>query len=210
MKIALLAALYVFSDNACALPDRSRDFGVLGPVYPIAEPDMLETIHRRLKELQDSGELDRLEQESRQRARQYVERPPGITLPPATTTRVHYVDPAVTVPYDIEDHEGRIIHPAGTTINPLKYKGLSRRLLFIDGDRPEQVEWAKRLYPQTPTKVILVNGPIMELMQAWGEPLYFDQGGRLVEYFEIESLPASVVQDGERLRVDEVRLEKGR
>ena len=184
---------------------------MLGPVYPIKEQDMLETIQQRLGELKSSGELDRLEQTARQRARKRVERPPGIVLPAASADRVHYIDPTVTVPYDIMDHEGRIIHPAGTSVNPLKYKGLSRRLLFIDGDQADQVGWAKQLHSQSSglTKVILVNGPIMDLMRNWGEPLYFDQGGRLVDYFEIKSLPASVVQDGERLRVDEVRLESG-
>ena len=170
---------------------------------------MLEIIRRRLGELQNSGELDRIEQAAKQRARKRVERPPGMVLPAAPADRDHYIDPTVTVPYDIVDHEGQTIHPAGTSINPLSYKGLSRRLLFIDGDQASQVGWAKQLHSQDSglTKVILVNGPIIDLMKSWGEPLYFDQGGRLVNYFEIKSLPASVIQDGDRLRVDEVYLE---
>lgn len=207
-KSALLGALCAFfSPGAIAAAPSGQDLGVLGPVYPIKERDMLQTIRQRLETLERSGELDRLEQGARRRAREYAERPPGLSLPAASATRVHHIDPTVTVPYDITDHEGRVIHPAGTSVNPLKYKGLSRRLLFIDGDRPDQVAWARQRYAEGPAKVILVKGPVKRLMQEWGVPLFFDQYGRLVDYFEIRSLPASVVQEGERLRVEEIHLE---
>ena len=40
------------------------------------------------------------------------------------------VDDEITVPYDIRDHRGEVIHAAGTTVNPLEHMTLSRRLLL--------------------------------------------------------------------------------
>ena len=49
----------------------------------------------------------------------------------------------------------------------------------------------------------------VELIEAWGTWVYFDQGGYLVERFGIEALPAVVSQDGARLRVEEIAIGRG-
>ncbi len=202
-KIALSVALFACSS---ALP--ARDLGVVGPVYPIAEQDMLVTIAQRLKSLEESGELARIEEDAKTRYQAYVERPEGVHLPRAKKHRTYYIDPSLTVPYGLKDHEGRIIHPAGTTINPLDHITLSKRLLFFDGDDPVQVEWARSLIESTPiqTKPILVNGPILELTKEWQIRLYFDQRGQLLDRFGIQMVPATVSQDGVRLKVVEHSL----
>ena len=202
-KIALSVALF-----ACSSTLLARDLGVVGPVYPIAEQDMLETIEQRLTALEESGELARIEDDAKARYQAYVERPEGVRLPRAKQNRTYYVDPSLTVPYDIKDHEGRIIHPAGTTVNPLDYMTLSKHLLFFDGDDPVQVEWARSMIDGDPVhiKPILTNGPVLALMKEWQVRLYFDQRGQLVERFDIERVPALVASDGSRLKVREFRL----
>lgn len=199
-KIALSVALF-----ACSSVLLARDLGVVGPVYPIAEQDMLQTIEERLTALEESGELTRIEEDAKARYQAYVERPEGVRLPRATQNRTYYVDPSLTVPYDIKDHEGRIIHPAGTTINPLDYMTLSKQLLFFDGDDPVQVEWARSMVDGDPVhiKPILTNGPVLALMKEWQVRLYFDQKGKLVERFRIQWLPAMVSQEENRLIVVE-------
>jgi conjugal transfer pilus assembly protein TraW len=181
----------------------------VGPVYPIAEQDMLETIEQRLTALEASGELTRLEDDAKARYQAYVERPEGVQLPRATKNRTYHVDPSLTVPYDIKDIEGRIIHPAGTTVNPLDYMTLSKQLLFFDGDDPVQVDWARAMVDGDPLhiKPILTNGPVLALMKEWQWHLYFDQRGRLVEQFGIQAVPATLNQDGTRLRVVEHGLD---
>ncbi len=203
-KIALSVALFT-----CSSILLGQDLGVVGPVYPIAEQDMLVTIEQRLKALEESGELARIEEDAKARYRAYVERPKGVHLPRAKKDRTYYVDPSLTVPYDIRDHEGRIIHPAGTTVNPLDYITLSKRLLFFDGDDPIQAEWARSVIDSDPLRVkpILTNGPIMGLMKKWKLRLYFDQRGKLAERFRIQRVPAIVSQDGKRLRVVEHNLD---
>lgn len=199
-KIALSVALFVCSSALLA-----RDLGVVGPVYPIAEQDMLETIEQRLTALEESGELARIEDDAKARYQAYVERPEGVRLPRATQNRTYYADPSLIVPYDIKDHEGRIIHSAGTTVNPLDYMTLSKQLLFFDGDDPGQVEWARAMVGSDPVhiKPILTNGPVLALMKEWQVRLYFDQRGQLVERFGIQRVPAMVSQEEKRLKVAE-------
>lgn len=202
-KIALSVALFVCSSVLLA-----RDLGVVGPVYPIAEQDMLQTIEQRLTALEESGELARIEDDAKARYQAYVERPEGVRLPRATLNRTYYVDPSLIVPYDIKDHEGRIIHPAGTTINPLDYMTLSKQLLFFDGDDPVQVEWTRSMVDGDPLhiKPILTNGPVLALMKEWQVRLYFDQRGQLAEQFGIQAVPVTLRQDGKMLKVVEHSL----
>lgn len=198
--IALSVALSVCSS---ALP--ARDLGVVGPVYPITEQDMLLTIEQRLTSLEKNGELTQIEEDAKARYKNYIERPEGVHLPRAERNRTYYVDPSITVPYNITDHKGRIIHPAGTTVNPLDHMTLSKQLMFFDGDDPVQVEWARSMIDSDPLRLkpILTNGPVLELMDEWKMRLYVDQRGQLVEHFAIQAIPAVVSQDGKRLKVVE-------
>ncbi len=165
-------------------------------------------IEQRLKALEESGELARIEEDAKARYRAYVERPKGVHLPRAKKNRTYYVDPSLTVPYDIRDHEGSIIYPAGTTVNPLDYITLSKQLLFFDGDDPLQIEWARTILGKYSGQIIpiLTNGPALTLMKDWEIRLYFDQHGRLAERFGIKSVPALVSQDKKQLKVDEISI----
>ena len=55
-------------------------------------------------------------------------------------------------------------------------------------------------------KVVLTNGPVMDLMNELNQRLYFDQNQNLVRRLNIQSLPARVYQQGLYLRIDEVKL----
>lgn len=181
---------------------------MVGPIYAISEPDMLQTIHKRLETMAKDGELARIERNAKARYKAYAERPVGVHLPRATKTRVHYVDPTLTVPYDVKDDQGRVLVPAGTRINPLDYITLPTRLMFFDGDDPLQVSWAHATLKKYPsrTKPILTSGPVISLMRRWRMRLYFDQRGQLAGQFKIRSVPAVVSQDGKRLKVREFSL----
>ncbi|MDD3449956.1 MAG: type-F conjugative transfer system protein TraW [Gammaproteobacteria bacterium] len=190
---------------------RGEDLGVVGTLYPISEPDLLETIHARLRSLDAQGELASLEATARERMRAYAEHPEGIRLPRAARERVRYFDPTLVVPADIRDHRGHLIHAAGTTINPLDYLNLSRELLFFDGDDPLQAAWVRaRLEERGAARVraIATNGPVLELMRRWGLRVYFDQRGRLAEHFGITALPTRIRQAGRLLELTEVALEE--
>ena len=190
---------------AClALPPaaaHAEDLGVRGATWPVAEPDLLDQIEARLLEMQDTGELARLREEARERARRRLEEPhpvPGIA--PAREERSRPFDPAIVVVRDIRAPDGALIAAAGTRVNPLERVTLSRDLLFVDGRRAAEIAWA--LAHERPAKIVL-----LELARRHGRPFFVDQGGRLAARLRLRFTPSLVVQDGTRLRIVEIPLD---
>lgn len=182
----------------------------LGPVYRIAEPDMLLELQAKLKAMQADGSLKRLQDEAVANALRSVARPAGMSLPRAEHTRVWAHDPTYIVPADIADHEGRKFAYAGDRINPLE-RGISLRnpLLFLNADDPVQLKALPKFLAQWSPKVILVQGDWKEVAGQIGRPVYFDQRGNLVKTFGISALPAVVEQAGTTLKVTEIVLQEG-
>lgn len=198
---------------ACLMPATARDLGRVGPTYPIAEPDLLEDIQLQLQRKQASGELAQLEQQAQQRAVRTIESPrpvPGVTR--ATKARTHYFDPSITITHAITDGQGQVVVPAGTRSNPLDVVTLTQQLLFFDARDADQVRLARSKLDELGAglKPVLVGGSYLALMRTWQVPVYFDQDGALVRRLGIGQVPALVVQDGKRLRIDALVPDKGR
>lgn len=179
----------------------------MGPVYPIAEPSLLEVILSKLRDEQASGRLAKLQRDAQASATQAVEQPQALTtVKRARTARTFYYDPSIVVPYAITDAEGRIIVAPGTKVNPLDTVSLSKHILFFDGRDPQQLRRARTLLDQHRGKVklILTGGSYLDLMRRWKLPVFFDQQGLLTEKLRIQHVPALVYQEGKRLRIDEL------
>ena len=201
--VATLTALGLLASQ----PASARDLGVIGPVYPIAEPHLIEVIQNKLREMQANGALDRLQRDSQARMRREIEQPtPVAGIRKTTRARSFHVDPSIEVPYPITDADGRVIVAPGTRINPLDTVSLSRPLLFIDARDRTQVDHAQHLLnaPKGQVKLILTGGSYLELMRRWKRPVFYDQQGRLTTQLGIRHVPALVSQDGKRLRIDEL------
>jgi len=201
--IALILALALTGAGGA----RAEDLGVIGPVYAIAEPSLLEVIRSRLREMESSGELARLQRESQAHIRSKIEQP----APVAGVTRTIQVrsfefDPSIEAPYPITDADGRVVVAPGTRVNPLDVVSLSRPLLFIDARDATQVDEAQQLMSERhgQIKLILTGGSYLELMRRWKQPVYFDQQGRLTTQLGIRHVPALVTQAGKRLHIDEL------
>ncbi|MCZ2802553.1 type-F conjugative transfer system protein TraW [Vibrio alginolyticus] len=198
LKKASLVVLFV-SCNAFA-----SDLGVIGKTYPIIERDLIDVIHERIEEKTKSGELDELHQGMKDRSKEYASRPPGIDLPRAKEYRAVEVNPVYTLEEDIVDAEGKVLFKAGTKVNPLEIRPLTKTLCFIDGDDPVQVTWMQTYCAKDPrNKLILVNGDFQIVSKQTGLRLYFDQRGYLVGRFGITAVPAVIRQSGKVLYVEE-------
>ena len=111
------------------------NLGVHGHTFEIAEPDLLKQITDGAKQLD--------QQQLIAKTRDSISRPqPVVGITKATENRVFYYDPSIIVPLDLKDHTGRIFHKAGTKINPLSYRSLSKFIIFVDGDDEAQIKWA--------------------------------------------------------------------
>lgn len=189
---------------AAAVPASARDYGQQGAVFPVIEADLLSVIQKRLMTIQASGEIDRANQALAERTAAKVRRPaavPGIGT--ATEERRWRFDPTITVRQDLRDARGRVIVAAGTRVNPLDTVPLRQRLVFINGDDPGQVAWARTTTTALSAKLILVAGSPFALMKAEQRRFYFDQQGTLTRHFGIRAVPAVVEQQGRTLAVRE-------
>jgi len=206
--VVLLAALGALVSSA-ALAASEADLGVIGPVYPVIEPDMLRAIEAKIREKARTGELARLEREGIARAERTLNDPRPIEgLARATTHRVSYLDPSVHFDREVRAPDGTSVVPAGARVNPLEYVTLSSTLLFFDARDRDQVRHAAALRARHPGEIkpILVGGSFVELMRAWRTRVYYDQGGVLVRRLGIRQVPALVTQEGKRLRIEETPL----
>ncbi len=205
------AALAVLSGPALTLPALARDYGTAGALFPVSEPDLLETIRARLMTLEKTGETRRLNEELKQRTIAKVNRPPPVEgLTRAAAARSWLFDPTITLGEDITDDKGRLIMAAGTRVNPLDSAVLRASLIFFDGDDPVQLDWALGQAKHAPTKLILAKGAPLELMRRKQARFYFDQGGTLIRHFGITALPARVEQQARVLKVSEIPLPQTR
>lgn len=204
-KLLLVAALLIIP----ACPAVAEDLGSIGPTYDIAERDLIAVMQEKLQAMQESGELRKVEEDYREKVIAGIERPravPGIKS--AQSAKTYYIDPTFTLQRDVVDEQGRIMFPKGMRVNPLDYTGLSQVLVFFDGDDEKQREFVAGFLKEEklPVKPILIAGAPLELMREWKREIFFDQGGVLSKHFNITVSPATVRQEGKRIRVDEISL----
>lgn len=198
-------ALTLIASVGLASPTAARDYGQLGTVFPVVEPDLLAVIETRLAAMQANGRLAQMQRRLAERTVGLVKRPPPVRgLGHADARRSWVYDPTITVDRDIGDGKGHIIIRAGSRVNPLDTVSLRQSLVFLDGDDAGQISWAMGSTNALNAKLILTSGSPFELMKARQRRFYFDQGGKLVSKFGIAHTPAVVEQDGRVLRVTEV------
>ena len=211
MRRRLLFCLITAAISGCALllaapPGTPKDLGVRGAVWPIEEPDLLREIEKKLQAMEDTGEADRMRREAVERARERVEAPARVAgVAPARFLRIRRFDPTVTVERDVIAPDGVLLASRGTRINPLERRPLTRELLFIDGTRPVEVDWA--IGREKPSVIVLLAGRPLDLARAHGRAFFFDQGGRLARRLGVVATPSLVAADGVFLRITEVLLE---
>ena len=201
---AALSAALALSFNGAG---SAEHLGTYGETFEITEEDLLAQIARRLNEMQNSGELDRLTEEFADRAKAKIKRPVPVTgISHTAEPRDWLYDPSWTAPEDIRDTEGRLVIAAGQTVNPLDAVNMRTPLLLIDGDEDAHVEWAQRESDLSPwgAKIILTNGAPFELEKTIQQPVYFDQEGLITTKFGVRSVPAKISQSGRELLVEEV------
>lgn len=192
-----------------APPVAGKDLGVSGRTFPIIETDILETMKGKLQEAERTGKVDQLNQEFLARSRARIQRPtPVAGLVKTTAPRSFLYDPSIVVPEDYADQNGRVFARRGDLINPLvRMPNYQPTLIFIDGDDPAQLQFGLRRLHQAGeenARLILVKGAPIDLMQKNRVEMFFDQEGSLTAKFGLRQVPAVIVREGDKLRVNEV------
>lgn len=204
----------VFSIN---LNIYAKDFGTQGHSFKIAEQGFLRMINERLQKVDMKKEQAKMTAIAKDR----VENPQAVEqVKPATSSREFYYDPTYTLDQDAVLPCGKILHKAGTRVNPFEYMSLNRRLFFIDAREAAQIKWLKPQLAnplpeqQEPVqdRIILVGGSPLKLKEELGsehsDKVYFDQGGMLSDKFGIKFSPAIALQEGLMVKINEVTFMK--
>lgn len=202
--LILLSAALVGAQSDAA----DRQSVTLGPTYQIVEPSALQDLQKRLEEDKASGFMDKRIREGQERAWSSMRNPnPVDGVRRADAARTWYYDPTIVATQDIVAN-GQVVVRKGTTVNPLDRISWSQLWVFIDGRDPGQIRKAAQLLEAArgSAKIILTGGSFERVSRELNTAVYFDQHGLLVRRLGITATPATVRQDGKRLRLDEVTL----
>ena len=193
----------------------ANDLGKLGNTFKIEEEAFTQMMKRKLAEIDMEAEREKMQKIAIDR----VENPVAVIgISHADENRTFYFDPTYRLDEDAVLPCGKVLHKAGTTVNPLEHMDLNRRLFFVDSREASQVEWLQgQLNNPLPEqkepvedRIILVGGSVFKLKEILGQKhedkVYFDQSGELTTRFGIKHSPAIAVQEELKIRIDEVNL----
>lgn len=175
-----------------------NDLGVHGAVFEIEEESLLDVMMKRLGDLKESGKLEILQEKMVNDAKKRALEPKRLEhITKTTRHRVFNYDPTLVVGSDIkidQSIQGKevVLAKKGDRINPLDTVQLTRGLLFIDGEDPDQLKLIDS-YSRN-FDIVLVAGKPIDLKDKLGLIIYFDQGGALTKRFGINHVPAKVEQ----------------
>ena len=187
-----------------------KDFGVHGTSFNIKEVDLLDQIYTKLRLLENEGKIQEHQEQIANKAKETIRRPPPVKdIINATKNRSFYFDPSISLDEDLRDDKGSMFYKAGTKINPLESVPLTKMLVFYNGESKEQEEWALGKYKSTMGRALLImtSGAPLEKSEEIGFQIYFDQMGLITSKLGIKQVPAFVVQEGNRLKIEEVCLD---
>jgi conjugal transfer pilus assembly protein TraW len=188
----------------------AKNLGVWGPLFPIEEQDIREFIYQRLNEMEQNGEMLKLNEKFIKNVKEHTLRPTpvsGFTI--TKKPKTFYYDPTYILNKDIEDHEGNIIAKKGTVINPLDTIKLHGVLFFLNADDERQIKWAlENTKKHDYVKYILVKGNIKEAGKRLNDRIYFDQYGLITKQLGIKHIPCIVKQEGKKLQIQEFVLKE--
>ena len=199
LRIAILLASLVISCEGSA-----KDFGIVGQTFILAENDVLNEIQHKLLHLEKSGKLYHLQKAMQEKGVKAAFRPSSIRH--TTEYRRWEYDPTYRVTEAIYDHNGQVLHPKGTAVNPLTKLPMELKVFFIDGEDKKQVRWAIKNYDKQNSKIVLERGNPFELMKAEKIRFFFDQNAVLSKKLGIESVPAISTISSGKVILEEVVL----
>ena len=194
----------------------AKDFGTAGMSFAVEEEGFVAMIKRRLSSINIAEQQQRMQDIVRNRVNNPI---PVSRISRASRTISHSFDPSYVLPEDIILPCGKLLYRAGMIINPLDYISMQAKLVFIDGQDQDQLEWLKSKFIETmhakktnvdesreDIKIILVAGRPLELADQLKQNVYFDQFAELTRKFNIQNVPAIAEQEGKVIKITEINI----
>ena len=112
---------------------QTGNLGQQGPIFPIAERDLIEVIKERVMVIDwDAKKKAAIE-------RFWVNRT-FIDLPQAQVEQIREIDPSVVLTQDMTDGSGTVIHKKGDRVNPLTIMPFTSEILVFNPTREDERE----------------------------------------------------------------------
>jgi conjugal transfer pilus assembly protein TraW len=185
------------------------DSGQKGPVFGIAEPDIIEEMQRRMEE------FDWAKEKQHAIDNFWAHQQDSVNLPVANKNRERLIDTSIVSTQDIFHPDGRLIFKKGQKINPQALLPMRHVYVLFDATDKEQVKITKKvgddfLSRQNPVVYLfskintekgwdhynrtteLLNAPIYKLTQA------------IVDRFQVQALPSVIQGKGASILVREI------
>lgn len=185
------------------------DLGQRGPVFDIAEPDMIEEMQRRMSEFDWEKEkkhgLDNF----------WAHQKDSVNLPVAEKNRERRIDTSIVSTQDIFHPDGRLIIKKGQMINPQALMPMRHAYILFDAANKKQVEIAKKIGDEmlVKRKPVVYLFSKMNTENGWdyynqttalmNAPIY-KLNKTIIERFQIQALPSVVEGQGDTILVREI------
>ena len=196
--LAIASAMLVGATVAHA-----ESLGTYGRTYPIKERDAIAAMKDAARKKLDNGGKEAMLKGAQDRylaSLNDVKTPPRITTARTNSTRL--VDVSEVATETVRAPSGNLILAAGSRVNPLTIKPLTKKVLFIDARDEKQLRLAKEVASPN-DKIILLGGSVFKAGEYLGRRVYLDIPG-LAKRMQIRALPSIVSQEGDKLKVQEV------
>ena len=175
-----------------------------GKKWPILEPDLLKFLKQRAKEV----DWTQVENVMQKKAKEKIEKGPGLDLPVARESNVLFYDPSVEFTEDIiEPTSGHVLAPAGTKVNPLRHVTWQYEYAVFNPEDSDQVQviqsWLKEKLAHE-VKLLITRGNALEWAEKFQLPVYWAQP-EIIQGLHVRVVPSVVSQKADRIQVAEMR-----
>ncbi|MDH5543687.1 MAG: hypothetical protein OEY64_12065 [Nitrospinota bacterium] len=187
----------------------TQDLGTYGKTYPIKEEDAMVEMKRAAASIDWEKFYDK--KKTAEKIKNF--RPKGMEyLPRAEKDSKRHID--ITYTWngpDIVDDKGTVIYPSGYSFNPFNFLDFPGKIVVIDGDDPEQVDWLKKsgYLKNSSVTLLLSGGSYYDLGKELGRPLFY-AFPEVAAKLGLKAVPSVVEQDGILMQVTEIEIKKKR
>jgi conjugal transfer pilus assembly protein TraW len=182
---------------------RAHEVDARGKCFLIKEEDFQ---HFIVRQLHDKNIQKQIQADFENRVRKNIKRPmPVSTVTRAKENRTYFINPTKQI----------ILNGKLFKENPFDTVHFDKTLVFINGDDAKQQRWLQSFLKisdqKTLLKIILVGGDVEEVSQMIKWRVYFDQQGKLTDYFKLKHVPVVVTENTfkKQWQVQEINVNEG-
>ncbi len=187
---------------------QASDLGRYGNVSIIIEKDGEDQLKGAVQSALANGGQERLLSGAQKRTYDYLnDLPPLPKIKGVEKSVTRFEDLTVLVSQNIRDTKGQVVVAAGTKVNPLTTKPLTKKIYFIDARDQKQLDLVKQTAGSRDS-IILTAGSVFKAQEYLNRSVFIDQNpaGVLSSRMRIHVAPSIASQSGTNLKIEEIKL----